>query len=271
MKPPQTGHPHNGNGDNGNPPPDLPIFGVGVEWNSADPPPNDACSFVALPSTYYIATQVIIEANAVGYRPPPYVAAFDVLFNKGNADTKAVHWWHPEIVPGGESLQWIDSVDLMYFVGHGTLQSTALSLASTDGHCHVWYDYMRLGVQSLRWLVLDLCDGVSDDIDVLKTWCKPTRGDSGHPNQTLHVLCTFAGVEYPNNIERGANFISAIAVGTPISSAWLDAAFEPGMKPIAIAFGSDDADALNRLNTETLRNAPSGPVSSNSLQWFCRQ
>jgi hypothetical protein len=257
------------NGGNGNPPPDNQIiFSVGVEWNSADPPPNDVCSFVALPSTFYVAAQLMAEANAVTDRSQ-YVG-FDVIFDRGNADTKAVHWWHPEIVAGGESLQWIDSVDLVYFTGHGTIQSTALTLASTDDNCHVWYAYMRLGVQSLRWLVLDLCDGVSDDIDVMKTWWTPTRGDSGHLNQALHVLCTFAGVNYLD-IERGSNFVNAIAAGTPISKAWLDAAFEPGLKPIAIAFGSDDADALNRLNTETLTNAPSGSVPSNWLHWRWRQ
>ncbi|MFJ8475788.1 DUF6345 domain-containing protein [Kitasatospora sp. NPDC094011] len=236
---------------------------VGAEWNSGEPH-DVGCSFTAIPREQDLAAGVIQAANSQGQ---------NVIFGLGNADTHAVHWWHPEIVPGAQSLEWIDAVNLVYFAGHGKTSSTGLSLASTDGQCSVWYQWMRLGVQYLRWLVLDLCDGVSDDINVMQTWWTPTRGDSSHPNQSLHVLCTFVGPGHVNDsdVQRGADFINSITAGTPISKAWLDAAFEPGLKPITIAFGVDDADALNRLNTETIANAAHNPVPSDSLHWFWRQ
>jgi Family of unknown function (DUF6345) len=243
---------------------DQPVLTYGLEWNSEPPPPNDDCTFVALPATAQIVGGVARDAEGF----------WKLGFSEGNADTRAVDWWHPEVYQGGQSLSMIDSINLMYFAGHGNIDSNGLILASVDGNCCAWYNRMRLGVQNLKWLVLDLCDGVDENIDVLTTWWTPTRGDSAHPGQALHILCTFFGAEFPGpDTRRGADFVCAVNSETPFAKAWLDAAFDPGSNnhPIAIAPGSDCTDAANRLNNDTWKDVATGPVPSNCLSWIWRQ
>jgi hypothetical protein len=178
----------------------------------------------------------------------------------------------------GDALNMIDNTHLMYFAGHGA-RELSVSLASDHFGCRAFYTNMRLGVRRLRWLVLDLCDAVTEDPDVnssvARTWFGPTAGDSGHPRRALHLLCTFIGTEYPGiDAGRGTEFVTAVSRGTPVGAAWLDAAFarsgDNTNKPIAIACGADRADAITRRDQGRLADRDIGPVSSNHLAWKWR-
>jgi hypothetical protein len=240
-----------------------------VEWNSAAVVPGTVCGFQALPGAWSVAEAVINAARTFGHAEK---------FLWGNADAWQTDYEHPERAATGDSLNWIDSVHLMYFSGHGAAE-LSVSLASNHFGCRAFYSNMRLGVRNLRWLVLDLCEAVTEspsiDASVMNTWSAPTDGDSAQPLRALHVLCAFIGTEYPGiDTNRGAEFLTAVSRGTPVGTAWLDAAFARSgnntNKPIAIACGRDSADAVARRDFGRLADRDAGPAPASYLAWKWR-
>jgi Family of unknown function (DUF6345) len=248
---------------------DLTRVDFAVEWNSAAVVPGTVCGFEALPAAWKVAEAVINAARSFQHTEK---------FLWGNADAWATDYEHPERAANGDSLNMIDNTHLMYFSGHGA-RELSVSLASNHVGCRALYTNMRLGVRRLRWLVLDLCEAVTEDPDVstsvTRTWFGPTDGDSGHPVRALHVLCAFIGTEFPSiDTGRGAEFVTAVSRGTPVGTAWLDAAFARSgsntNKPIAVACGANAADAIARRDQGRLADRDLGPVPSNHLAWKWR-
>ncbi|WP_396913917.1 DUF6345 domain-containing protein [Mycolicibacterium sp.] len=249
-----------------------------VEWNSVDSLPTDLdagqdCGFEADASAWSVASGVINIARIFNHNEK---------FLWGNANAWATDYLHPEQDSRGESLAWIDNAHLMYYVGHGR-REYSVSLPSSHYGCTAPYSKMRLGVRRLRWLVLDLCGAVSGrpavDQSVMRTWSRPTDGDAEHPVEALHVLCTLIGDSYAGiDIGHGADFIAAISFGTPVGTAWLDAAFARSGAgstvkwnvPIAIACGGDSADATARRDRGRLADRDVGPVPASHLAWKFR-
>jgi hypothetical protein len=239
-----------------------------VEWNSAAVVPGTICNFEALPGAWSVASAVINAARSFGHVEK---------FVWGNADAWASDYEHPERSATGDSLNMVDNAHLVYFSGHGAAE-LSVSLASNHFSCRAFYANMRLGVRSLRWLVLDLCDAVQGpDIgaSVMRTWSAPTDGDAAHPVRALHVLCAFIGTEFPGiDTGRGAEFLTAVSRGTPVGNAWLDAAFarsgSNSNRPIAIACGRDAADAVARRDNGRLADRDVGPVPAQHLAWKWR-
>ncbi|MBF6213696.1 hypothetical protein IU433_28415 [Nocardia puris] len=240
-----------------------------VEWNSAAVVPGTVCGFRALPAAWSVAAAVINTARNFGHIEK---------FVWGNADAWATDYEHPAVVSTGDSLNMVDNTHLMYVSGHGAAE-TAVSLASNHFGCRAFYRNMRLGVRRLRWLVLDLCDAVTENPDVgtsvMRTWDTPTSGVAGQPRRALHVLCAFIGTEFPGiDTNRGAEFLTAVSRGTPVGTAWLDAAFARSgsntNRPIAIACGRDGPDSRFRRDHGKLSDRDAGPVPSNHLAWKWR-
>lgn len=240
-----------------------------VEWNSAAVVPGTVCGFAALPAAWSVASAVINTARNFGHTEK---------FVWGNADAWATDYEHPERASNGDSLNMIDNTHLMYVSGHGAAE-LSVSLASNHFGCRAFYANMRLGVRLLRWLVLDLCDAVTEspsiDASVMRTWSAPTDGDSSHPLRALHVLCAFIGTEFPGiDTNRGAEFVTAVSRGTPVGTAWLDAAFarsgSNSNRPIAIACGSSTADAASRRDSDRLQDRDAGPAPATHLAWKWR-
>jgi hypothetical protein len=249
---------------------DLTHVDFAVEWNSAAVVPGTVCGFAALPAAWSVAKAVIDTARSFGHTE---------RFVWGNANAWATDYEHPERAATGDSLTMVDNTHLMYVSGHGAAE-LSVSLASNHFSCRAFYTNMRLGVRTLRWLVLDLCDAVTANPDVgasvLRTWSAPTDGDSAHPVQALHVLCAFIGTEFPGiDTGRGAEFVTSVSRGTPVGTAWLDAAFarsgSNANRPIAIACGRDGPDAVARRDGGRLADRDVGPVSSRHLAWKWRE
>ena len=241
-----------------------------VEWNSAAVVPGTACGFQPLPGAWSLAEAVINTARSFGHVEK---------FIWGNADAWASDYEHPERAATGDSLNWIDNAHLMYVSGHGATE-LSVSLASDHFGCRAFYADMRLGVRTLRWLVLDLCNAVTQNPDVgtsvMRTWSAPTDGDAAHPVQALHLLCAFIGTEFPGiDTNRGAEFVTAVSRGTPIGNAWLDAAFarsgDNANRPIAVACGRDSSDAVARRDSGRLADRDVGPVPAHHLAWKWRE
>lgn len=245
----------------------------GVHWNNTAPFPGTTCSFVAIPVVESVAAAVVATMRNLGHSE---------RFLWGNKNAWGTDYDHPEMVSTGRSLSdgGIDSVHLMYFAGHGAPEQAVL-LASDHFSCAAFYNNMRVGVQQLRWMVLDLCGGVTGASDadigasVMRVWSGPTDGDSARPLRALHVLCTFIDESFAGfDTNRGAEFATAVSRGTPVARAWLDAAFARSgaqtNRPIAIACGRDQADARFRRDNGSLADRDAGPVPSNSLAWTWR-
>jgi Family of unknown function (DUF6345) len=239
----------------------------GVEWTSEGPAAGTSCSFQALAANWTVASAVLNSARSFGHTEK---------FAWGNADAWAADYEHPERSSTGDSLNMIDNVHLMYYVDHGATE-TAIAFASNRFSCLARYTNMRLGVKLLRWLVLDVCGAVTDDVNasVPRTWFGPTDGDAAHPLKALHVICAFIGLSYPGiDSNRGAEFVTAVSRGTPVGPAWLDAAFARSgsavNRPIAIAPGSSGADADRRLSNDRLSDRDAGPAPATHLSWMWR-
>lgn len=252
---------------------DLTRVDFAVEWNSAAVAAGTDCGFEALPAAWSVASAVINTAHNFGHVEK---------FTWGNADAWATDYEHPERAATGKSLEMIDNTHLMYYSGHGRAEFS-VSLASNHFGCRARYANMRLGVRRLRWMVLDCCDAVTGNpndkpsisASVNRVWSAPTDGDSSHPMRALHVLCAFIGTEFPGiDTNRGAEFVTAVSRGTPVGTAWLDAAFARSGSnaniPIAIACGRDGADAVARRDNGRLSDRDAGPAPSTHLAWKWR-
>jgi Family of unknown function (DUF6345) len=248
---------------------DVTRVSYGVEWNSADVVPGTICGFKKLPPAGDLASRFISTMRSLGHTE---------VFTYGNGDAWASDYEHPELGTKGDSLNWVDNVNLFFFAGHGASE-LSVSLASNHFSCRALYKNMRLGVKNLRWLVLSLCDAVIDtpsvDASVTKVWSTPSDGDRAHPRRSLHMACTFIGEEAPGiDTSAGATFAHSVSIGQPIGNAWLDAAFDrsgsTANRPIVIAFGRDQNDARSRRDHGTLADRDLGPVESNWLAWKWR-
>ncbi|NUP30273.1 MAG: hypothetical protein HOV66_19325 [Streptomycetaceae bacterium] len=234
----------------------------GVEWNSVAPVPGTECGFAALPATKRVAVAFADRMAKSGHSE---------AFRWGNANAWASDFEHPAVNPTGNSLVAVDGVHLVYFAGHGA-QEEAASFASDHFGCRAYYANMRLGVNKLRWLVLDLCGAVTSPVpeSVVRVWSTPTSGDPAHPNQGPCMVCAFVDHGFPGiNTERGADFAVAVSRGTPVGTAWLDSAFARSgsdvNRPVAIACGATLDEARFRRDRGTLAERDAGPVSSRFL------
>jgi hypothetical protein len=247
-------------------------------WNSEEHLPDTRCGFEKIAANSDIANNFISTMSEFDH---------EGVYAAGNLAAWASDFEHPELdhvvaepeapPQRGESLDWVDNVHIVFVAGHGA-RELCISFPSDHFGCRAYYKNMRLGVGLLRWLILGICDAVTDTGDsVMRVWSGPSEGDKEHPRRSLHLVCTAVGKFYENDIVAGrsSEFATSISLGTPVGSAWLDAEFDRsgGLKnvPIAIAFGVDEADAIARRDFGGLADRDLGPVVANWLAWKWRE
>ena len=245
----------------------IPVV-FGIECTNVASPPGSSCTFGAVNEYTFVAGGVQKAALDFGHTQ---------RFAYANDNAFASDYEHPEVNANGDSLNMIDNVHLMYYADHG---ATETGIGFTNHfNCLAFYANMRLGVKLLRWMVLDVCGAVSDSPSVgesvMRTWSRPTDGDSAHPLRALHVLCGFIGLSYAGiDTGRGKEFVTAISRGQAVGPAWLDAAFarSNGVAnlPVIIAPGSSGADAAARRDNGRLADRDAGPAPATHLAWNWR-
>jgi hypothetical protein len=120
----------------------------------------------------------------------------------------------------------------------------------------------------LKWFVVDTCDAVlnTDASHIVGTW--------GGPMQGAHLVFGFVGTSADSWWTRdvGSDFGDDAGGGSLLANAWLDDAYSwwTGDKPIAIAAGETQADAINRRENETIGWRDATVHSTSWLAWKWR-
>jgi hypothetical protein len=233
------------------------MVSVGVEWVQD------------FPSTGCIEDQLAPDPqnNAEGFLSSMVETGNLSLFDWGDNNAWATDFIAP--VFGGDSLNWSDNVNFCYFADHGVNDGTTMSIAFSNESvgCFASTAQMTLGVNNLKWLVLDCCDLVlgTDAASVGSVWFGPTQG--------VHLVMGFVGISYTGGLigDFGTNFGGLVGNLNGIAAAWLNEAANwwvfGGNTAIAIACGVDADQAMNRLDQETLTNFPQDVTATNSLAW----
>jgi hypothetical protein len=190
------------------------------------------------------------------------------VFEWGDNNAWETDFRHPTF--GGDALNWSDNVNFCFFSDHGGNSNNVFSVAFSSQHAHCggsaaeW----RLGTKLLKWFVADTCDAV------LNTNASHIFGTWGGPMQGAHMVFGFIGTSADSWWTRGvgSGFGSDAGAGSRLANSWLDSAYSwwTGDKPIAIAAGASQAEAINRRENETI-NWLNSPVSAtNWLAWKWR-
>lgn len=189
------------------------------------------------------------------------------LFDWGDDNAWETDFRNPSFGGGGDALNWSDNVNFCYFADHGGNWNNILHIYFSRAHnnCDSSSDTWKLGVKNLKWLVLDICDGILDTSvpSVVNVW--------GGPMQGLHIIFCFVGTTWPVSASWASDFGSDVGKGMPLSNAWIAHAYDPnGKSPVAIAAGATQAEAINRRENETI-NWRDYPVTSTCwLAWKWR-
>jgi hypothetical protein len=190
------------------------------------------------------------------------------VFDWGNDNAWETDFRNPAFGGGGDALNWSDNVNFCYFADHGGNWSNILHIAFSRSHnnCLSSSDTWKLGAKNLKWLVLDVCDGVvgTDASSVVNVW--------GGPMQGLHIVFTFVNTTWPWSSSEGSDFGNDAGSCGALSNAWLDRTFHPGggNSPIAIAAGASRDEAINRRENETINWRDWPVTSTNWLAWKWR-
>ena len=190
------------------------------------------------------------------------------VFDWGNDNAWETDFRHPN--SGGDSLNWTDNVNFVFFSSHGGNWSDVMRIAfaTKTGKCLGETDEFRLGAKSLKWLALDCCDAVlnTDGSHIGSVWFPPMRG--------LHMVFGFIGLGHDGYITGGlgSDFGDDAGSAKPLSNAWLDRGYSWAYddNPIAIAAGATEAEAINRRENETINWRDYDVSSTNWLAWKYR-
>lgn len=229
---------------------------VGAEWINTWH--NDACKQNNLS---YRDDRAVGFYNAMGNK------GHDKIFCWGNDNAWETDFRHPD--HGGNSHAWIDNVHFMFYSDHGGNWSNTMHIAFSKAHdsCLGSSSQWKLGTKSLKWLVLDCCQCVLNTTagHLSAVWFPPAAG--------IHMIFGFVGNGHDSSWtdDLGSDFGSDAGGGKRLADAWLDRAYSFWLddNPIAIAYGSTQADAINRRENETI-NWRDSAVTPNWMAWKWR-
>jgi hypothetical protein len=138
------------------------------------------------------------------------------------AATRGFNWgddlaWDQDFEEAGRGLPttgtdstWVDSVDFVYFSGHGSADEFYFGTSNDDGATKS--SETRWGNQNLEWIALDACNVLARD-SVFDRWGWPVFGG-------LHMILGFhttAGDE----ANRGRLFAQYLNAGWTVREAWI--------------------------------------------------
>ncbi len=140
-------------------------------------------------------------------------------------------------IHGGHDSNWADSVDVVFYTGHGNSSGWWFP-GSNDDNLATFHD-AYLGNNNLEWIVLACCL-ILQDTDGGLAWWQRWGGSFGG----LHQMCTYTTVSYDNTVE-GPIFANDI-LKTPflwwnqpmkIREAWADAAVSSQPHGAGVIYG----------------------------------
>ena len=239
----------------------MPTIRVGVEWVNNFPPSGQSCSQDDLSWC---------DDRSHGFKTGMESRGHTGVFEWGDNNSWETDFRHPSFGGGGDSLNWSDNVHFCFFSDHGGNSSNTFSIAFATSHnnCQSRSSAWRLGTNRLKWFVADTCDAVLNTTvsHIVGTWLGPMQG--------CHIVFGFVGLSADSwwTAGVGHDFGRDAGNSARLSNAWLDRAYSwwTGDKPIAIAAGSSQSDAINRRENETI-NWRDIPVSNTFwLAWKWR-
>lgn len=192
-----------------------------------------------------------------------------VKFDWGNDNAWETDFRHPDY--GGDSLNWTDDVNFLFYSDHGGNWGSVMHLAFSKAHgtCLASSNQWRLGRKALKWIVLDCCQAVLNTTvaHVVAVWAGPMQG--------AHMVFGFIGNGHDSwwNGDLGEDFGHDAATGARLANAWLDRGYSFWLddNPIAIAAGTSQADAVNRRENESVNWRDASIASTNWLAWKYRE
>jgi hypothetical protein len=233
---------------------------VGVEWIQDFPPSGSPCS-----QDSGIAPAP--QQNAEGFLNSMVGLGNVNLFDWGDNNAWCTDFQAPAF--GGNSPNWSDNVNFCYFSDHGGNNNNVMNIAFSNPNvgCFAFSSQMTLGVNQLKWFVLDCCDMVlgTDANSVASVWFGPTQG--------VHLVMGFVGLSYvgwPIGI-FGPNFGNDVGGFNAIGPAWLNEAsnnwWTGQNTAISVACGATQGEAVARVNGESIADVAWDVASTNWLAW----
>jgi len=189
-------------------------------------------------------------------------------FDWGNDNAWETDIKHPNF--GGDSLSWSDNVHFFYYADHGGNWGNVMHLAfpTMQANCLASSDQWKLGVKSLKWLVLDCCEAVLNTTSghICAVWIPPLQG--------AHMVFGFIGLGHDSWFTRGmgSDFGDDAGGGGRLANAWLDRAYSWWLddNPIAIAAGASQGEAVNRRENECINWRDVNVSATHWLAWKYR-
>jgi hypothetical protein len=134
---------------------------VGIWWCDTYPQGNHRCKQPNLLYTRHVANTFMSAMDGYGH---------EYIYNYGNDGAWSSDFDHPDF--GGNSLKRTDNVHFCYYGGHGGQSGfdgrRVLALAFSSIHnppnlapCFSLSAQWRLGVNRMKWLLLDTCKTVA--------------------------------------------------------------------------------------------------------------
>ncbi len=192
------------------------------------------------------------------------------VFEYGDDNCWETDFRHPSFGNGGDSLNFSDNVHMCYYSDHGGNWNNTFHIAFSKSHnqCLADSPTWKLGSKMLKWLILDCCDMVlnTDGGHIIATWYPPAHG--------IHMVFGFVNVGHDSwwNRNVGNDFGNDAGSGAVLSNAWLNAAYSwvLGDHPIALAYGVNQADAVNRRDNECINYRDFDIASVGYMAWKYR-
>ncbi|MDH4027903.1 MAG: DUF6345 domain-containing protein, partial [Nitrospirota bacterium] len=174
-------------------------------------------------------------------------------------------WEYEEQYDNWQDTYGMDSVMVFYHSGHGAMDGRGVFQAPLGGKWDnrdwAFSNRMAFANEELRYLFWSTCYSlrVSGPDNPVRTWWAPNKGG-------LRMLFGYetTSVDDPN---YGKFFWEEWKKGKTFARAFLDASWRisHSQVPVAMAVGSSQADAVNRLNSEKFFSRT--PVTKGWYQW----
>ncbi|HMK60595.1 MAG TPA: DUF6345 domain-containing protein [Dissulfurispiraceae bacterium] len=174
-------------------------------------------------------------------------------------------WEYEETYDNWQDTYGMDSVMVFYHSGHGNMDSNGVFQAPLgakwDNRDWAYSNNMAFANEELRYLFWSTCFSlrVSGPDNPVRTWWGPNKGG-------LRMLFGYetTSMDDPN---YGKYFWDEWNKGKNFAQAFLDSSWRisHSQVPVAMAVGSNQADAISRLNTE--RYFTKNPVNKGWYQW----
>ena len=229
------------------------MVSVGVEWINNFPSP---CSQNTLS---------FCDETSVGFYNGMVSRGHTGSFNWG--DGNAFERDFRDVSLGGDDANWVDNVDFAHFSSHGATGANNVYrgfFGSQADSCTWRSDQARYGDNwNLEYLCLDTCNSIELTRDIIAVW--------QNTFQRLHLIFGFTDLVSDSSATsaRGYNFGRRAGNNEVLSIAWLDECFSSALddNPVVMAAGRNQADAINRLNNETIY-AGFDDIPFNEITWF---